>query len=549
MPVTVTCPAHPTNLTCFGCSVQHFPLTSRVLGVVSAKEKRRSMPAGSTSSSPMTGSDHHSTSPSHYLYLLHRQGLLSVPKREARDTDARAPSGDTGSTRSSVSETSGMSGSSTRTYVNEASMLIIETVENGVQRHYLVPVSLQQRNRWRKRGTKLHVFCGHTFVARHVSSSQNCAVCQRAFSRRPGKQGYQCRDCALTTHKPCHVCTEVQCPSSSVNDMDLSGEKFHWMQVEWLLSVARRPRRLSSTSLFLSHDEGRGRKLSKKQSLGRTPCNSDKEQKVVRVQEKRDIFGFWPTRKKSKPSEGKLKISRTDNKDGTIMNKESCMERKRNVNEYSYEGFARDSTSLKMHSKHALKKSDDENSHHNSRDTLQRFSALFHVPRPSSEGQFKRSAKSDSEAYQNPKLTRAINSASNEGRNNKPRGRSLSFRHWKNVTSYGGRSCDRTLAPTSGTKMPLIADANACKDSSLEGIATNGVNHVKNTGRKSLFLCRWKNNRFCDRLENGCTGGDSYAVANFGKSENQVTILSQCEDDSGSLLCRVGRNKVQNGSL
>ena len=39
---------------------------------------------------------------------------------------------DSGSTRSSLSDTSGISGSSTRTYINENSMLVIETIENSV---------------------------------------------------------------------------------------------------------------------------------------------------------------------------------------------------------------------------------------------------------------------------------------------------------------------------------------------------------------------------------------------------------------------------------
>lgn len=50
-------------------------------------------------------------------------GLLSVPANVG---------GDAGSTRSSLSDASAISGSSTRTYINEASTLIIETSENGV---------------------------------------------------------------------------------------------------------------------------------------------------------------------------------------------------------------------------------------------------------------------------------------------------------------------------------------------------------------------------------------------------------------------------------
>ena len=64
-------------------------------------------------------------------------GLLSVPKYEPRDLSAGGGglgAYDSGSTRSSLSEASGLSSSSTRTYINEASMLIVETVENGVMK-------------------------------------------------------------------------------------------------------------------------------------------------------------------------------------------------------------------------------------------------------------------------------------------------------------------------------------------------------------------------------------------------------------------------------
>jgi hypothetical protein len=72
------------------------------------------------------------------------------------------------STRSSLSEASGISGASTRTYISEASTLVLETVENGVKKHYLVPLSLAQKSKWRKKGVKLHIFNDHTFVAKHL---------------------------------------------------------------------------------------------------------------------------------------------------------------------------------------------------------------------------------------------------------------------------------------------------------------------------------------------------------------------------------------------
>lgn len=76
---------------------------------------------------------------------------------------------DENSRRSSLSEASGLSGASTRTYINEASTLVLETIENGVKRHYLVPLSLAQKTKWRKKGTKLHIFNDHTFIAKHLS--------------------------------------------------------------------------------------------------------------------------------------------------------------------------------------------------------------------------------------------------------------------------------------------------------------------------------------------------------------------------------------------
>ncbi|XP_042877075.1 uncharacterized protein LOC122256440 isoform X4 [Penaeus japonicus] len=140
------------------------------------------------------------------------RSLLAVPA---------SAGGDGGSTRSSLSDASAISSSSTRTYVNEASTLIVETRENGVLKHYLIPLSLQQKSKWRKKGLKLHVFNEHTFVAKHMSSTTPCQVCQKTLGRRFGKQGYECRDCGFKSHKPCHVKTDTVCPNSTVNTMDL----------------------------------------------------------------------------------------------------------------------------------------------------------------------------------------------------------------------------------------------------------------------------------------------------------------------------------------
>lgn len=125
------------------------------------------------------------------------------------------------STRSSISEASGISSSSTRTYLSDKSTLVIEANENGVIKRYLIPSSLANRSKWRKKGIKLHVYNDHVFVAKHFSGVITCQVCNRHLSRRPGKQGYECRDCNIQCHKPCHVKVEGFCPNSTVNTMEV----------------------------------------------------------------------------------------------------------------------------------------------------------------------------------------------------------------------------------------------------------------------------------------------------------------------------------------
>ena len=38
----------------------------------------------------------------------------------------------------------------------------------SMRRHYLVPNNLAKRGKWRKKGSKLHIFNEHVFVARHI---------------------------------------------------------------------------------------------------------------------------------------------------------------------------------------------------------------------------------------------------------------------------------------------------------------------------------------------------------------------------------------------
>lgn len=155
----------------------------------------------------------------------HHDKALSIPNRNVYSAGASpAQSGDESRTsrRSSLSEMSGFSTASARTFVHEASTLVLETLEAGIRKHYLVPLAVAQRSRWRRKGVKLHIYNEHTFIAKHLSGGTVCEVCQKTIARRLGKQGYECRDCALRCHKHCHVQAAAACPSSSVQNMELA---------------------------------------------------------------------------------------------------------------------------------------------------------------------------------------------------------------------------------------------------------------------------------------------------------------------------------------
>jgi len=140
--------------------------------------------------------------------------LLEVPGMVSSEMD---------STRSSLSEVSVISTASTsRTFLDEASTLVLETLENDIKKHYLIPMAMAEKRKWKKKGTKLHIFSDHVFVARHLPGGSPCQVCQQTLPRRlVGKQGYECRDCLLRCHKPCHVKVDTLCPNSSVPYMEL----------------------------------------------------------------------------------------------------------------------------------------------------------------------------------------------------------------------------------------------------------------------------------------------------------------------------------------
>ncbi|XP_076310480.1 phospholipid transfer protein C2CD2L-like isoform X2 [Tachypleus tridentatus] len=150
----------------------------------------------------------------------------SVPRSQMISTDRTSgvPGIDheeDSSARSSISDGSGVSSSSTRTYIHEKSTLVVETNENGVIKHYLLPSSLANHTKWRKIGVKLHIYNDHIFVAKHLPGSTVCQICGRNLSRHLGKQGYECRDCNLVCHKSCHVRVDSYCPHSTINTMDM----------------------------------------------------------------------------------------------------------------------------------------------------------------------------------------------------------------------------------------------------------------------------------------------------------------------------------------
>lgn len=123
--------------------------------------------------------------------------VISPTSIASNSSSLKSPSGTlsrmgiSGSRRSSISEMSGLSrlsSISNKTFIHEASSLVLEVLENGVKRynnnylnfpiikyslfncnrHYLVPMNIAQKPRWRRKGTKLHIYNDHTFVAKHL---------------------------------------------------------------------------------------------------------------------------------------------------------------------------------------------------------------------------------------------------------------------------------------------------------------------------------------------------------------------------------------------
>jgi len=131
------------------------------------------------------------------------------------------PMADDASSMSDVSNISSFSQTSNKTFVTEESSLVLETLEEGRHHHYLIPIQAARRGRFKKKGTKLHIFMDHIFVARHIKLGSACQVCNVLIPLRLGKQAYVCRDCGLTCHKPCHIRVDNHCLQTSLPNMEL----------------------------------------------------------------------------------------------------------------------------------------------------------------------------------------------------------------------------------------------------------------------------------------------------------------------------------------
>lgn len=131
------------------------------------------------------------------------------------------PAAEDASSMSDVSNISNFSTASNKTFVTEESSLVLETLEEGRHHHYLIPLQAARRGRFKKKGTKLHIFMDHIFVARHIKLGSACQVCNLLIPLRLGKQAYVCRDCGLTCHKPCHIRVEGHCDQTSLPNMEL----------------------------------------------------------------------------------------------------------------------------------------------------------------------------------------------------------------------------------------------------------------------------------------------------------------------------------------
>jgi len=181
----------------------------RVRSVSEHRPENLSNPSRSTSNSDSGCS----------LTLASWRGSVSLSWQST--SKLHVPMADDASSMSDVSNISSFSQTSNKTFVTEESSLVLETLEEGRHHHYLIPIQAARRGRFKKKGTKLHIFMDHIFVARHIKLGSACQVCNVLIPLRLGKQAYVCRDCGLTCHKPCHVRVDNHCLQTSLPNMEL----------------------------------------------------------------------------------------------------------------------------------------------------------------------------------------------------------------------------------------------------------------------------------------------------------------------------------------
>ena len=70
-------------------------------------------------------------------------------------------------------------------------------------------------------GCKHCVSISNTFFFFKLSRGTECDACLTPIPLRIGKQGYVCRDCSITVHKPCHIKVTDHCMETSLPNMDL----------------------------------------------------------------------------------------------------------------------------------------------------------------------------------------------------------------------------------------------------------------------------------------------------------------------------------------
>lgn len=105
---------------------------------------------------------------------------------------------------------------------NPYSTLVIETMHKGQKKYSHIPPVMAKRQAYEKGGNKLHIYNDHIFTAVHFTGSPpECAVCGKAIKGKIGKQGYQCRECKLVTHRDCHYQTSAMCSSDAVKHLDI----------------------------------------------------------------------------------------------------------------------------------------------------------------------------------------------------------------------------------------------------------------------------------------------------------------------------------------